>query len=519
MDEPDGLAGQAAGDELVAEFVVDVPVIAGRADVAEDQLEASPDGGILAAGCRVGVVAVGSPQVGDPFGRCLDLAGFGHEHAEQAQVEGGLAAVHADLEHVVFFGQHLAFADRVGALAEGGHDVELDVGRLGDDGFRGALAVGGPRRQGGDGELEVLAGLDVGGDVPAAEHLRDVGELGEAGLLPEAVAALGGHLDLGDGLAEGGGPAVEVADAGGFQQVGPQVVLHDPGLGDAVGDRGGGGEGDDPGAVAAAQVADLHVQVGGAHRPVDGRVGDVGRGAEVLVAVRLVDEQVVDAGGLEGDAGVLDRIQLGLEPFLGAQQGALQALDGQPVALLGGLDEVAHPLELGVEVGVLGLGAHRDALERRTGHDDRVPVAGGAARDELAAPAGLEVFALGDQDLGLGVELEELAAELLEHVVGHDDGGLAGQVQPTQFHRAHGHLGRLARADLVEQADGGLVDDAGDGRDLMRAGLEAHGQAGQGQLGVVVGAEHDVVEQPVVGLGQLPGPGGVLPGPFGEPFG
>ena len=194
-----------------------------------------------------------------------------------------------------------------------------------------------------------------------------------------------------------------------------------------------------------AQVADLHVQVGGAHGPVDRGVGDVGGGAQVLVAVGLVDEQVVDAGGLEGDAGVLDRVQLGLEPFLGAQQGALEALDGQPVALLGGLDEVAHPVELGVEVGALGVGAHRDALERGTGHDDRVPVAGGAAGDELAAPAGLEVFALGDQDLGLGVELEELAAELLEHVVGHDDGGLAGQVQAAQFHRAHGHLGGLAR--------------------------------------------------------------------------
>ena len=235
--------------------------------------------------------------------------------------------------------------------------------------------------------------------------------------------------------------------------------------------------------------------------------------------MRLVDEQVVDAGGLEGDAGVLDRIELGLEPFLGAQQGAFEALDGQPVAFLGGLDELPHPVQFGVEVVALGVGAHRDALERRTGHDDGVPVAGRAAGDELAAPVGLEVFALGDQDLGLGVELEELAAELLEHVVGHDDGGLAGQVQAAQFHRAHGHLGGFPGADLVEQADGGLVDDPGDGGDLVRAGLEAHGQAGQGQLGVVVGAEHDVVEQPVVGRGQLRGPGGVLPGPLGEPFG
>ena len=71
----------------------------------------------------------------------------------------------------------------------------------------------------------------------------------------------------------------------------------------------------------------------------------------------------------------------------------------------------------------------------------------------------------------------------------------------------------------MEQADGGLVDDPGDGGDLVRAGFEADGQAGQGQLGVVVGAEDDVVEQPVVGVGELRGPGGVFPRPFGEPAG
>src|SRR2546429_6345021 len=43
--------------------------------------------------------------------------------------------------------------------------------------------------------------------------------------------------------------------------------------------------------VAPGQVADLHVQVRGPHRPVDRGVGDVGRGAQVLVAVRFVDEQ------------------------------------------------------------------------------------------------------------------------------------------------------------------------------------------------------------------------------------
>ena len=60
--------------------------------------------------------------------------------------------------------------------------------------------------------------------------------------------------------------------------------------------------------------------------------------------------------------------------------------------------------------------------------------------------------------------------------------GLRDQAQAAQLHRAHDHLGGLAGADLVEQADGGLVDDPGDRGDLVRAGLEARGQAGQGEL-------------------------------------
>ena len=62
---------------------------------------------------------------------------------------------------------------------------------------------------------------------------------------------------------------------GGVEKIGAQVVLHHEGLGDAVGDRRRGGEGNDPLAVALLQIVDLHVQVGRAHGSVDGRVGDI----------------------------------------------------------------------------------------------------------------------------------------------------------------------------------------------------------------------------------------------------
>ena len=64
---------------------------------------------------------------------------------------------------------------------------------------------------------------------------------------------------------------------------------------------------------------------------------------------------------------------------------------------------------------------HADPLEAAVGDDDAVPVAAGdLGGQELAAVLG-EVLLGGDQQLGVGVELHELAGELLEHVVGHDD--------------------------------------------------------------------------------------------------
>jgi len=51
----------------------------------------------------------------------------------------------------------------------------------------------------------------------------------------------------------------------------------------------------------------------------------------------------------------------------------------------------------------------------------------------------------------LGGELQPFAGELLEHVVGHDDGGFLGHAQASELHRADDHLGGLAGADGVGQ--------------------------------------------------------------------
>ena len=109
---------------------------------------------------------MGLPQVRDPAGGGADLAGDGHGPAEEPQVQGGLAAVHADLEHVVLFGHHLPLADRVGPVAQLGHHVE----RVGDDDqdrLWGAL-----HHRGGD----LTHDLGVGADQVVPAHPRLAGQ-------------------------------------------------------------------------------------------------------------------------------------------------------------------------------------------------------------------------------------------------------------------------------------------------------------------------------------------------------
>ena len=106
-------------------------------------------------------------------------------------------------------------ADLGGPVAEVAHVVEQFLGRLDGHGFRRALPVG-ARLEVRDGQGQVLGGLDVGGHVQHPQHFRDVGEPGEPAFHPEAAAAFGGQLDLGDDLAERRRPGVEDLDARGL---------------------------------------------------------------------------------------------------------------------------------------------------------------------------------------------------------------------------------------------------------------------------------------------------------------
>ena len=112
--------------------------------------------------------------------------------------------------------------------------------------------------------------------------------------------------------------------------------------------------------------------------------------------------------------------------------------------------------------------------------DDAVLFPGRDPGDEAASPvrAG-QVVGLADEELGAGVELEPLAAELVDHMVRDHDHGLGGQSEAAQLHRGHHHLGGLARPDLVGEQRRRLGHDAGHRGELVRPRLERQRQAGQ----------------------------------------
>ena len=209
-------------------------------------------------------------------------------------------------------------------------------GKLGGAGHHDGLGL--PAKNGWRRQFQVLGSLHVCGDVEHAQQLGHVGELGEAGHGAEA-GAVRGQLDGGDDFAEGGRPGVEVVDACGGEEVGPQVVLHHVGLGDRVRDGGGCGErGAASARVVPAEPVELHVEVLGPVGAVDPGGGDVRLGVQVLEQVGLVQEHVIDAGLLEAHAVVFGTSKLLLDLFLLDEQLAFQAFHRQPASRPGTLD-------------------------------------------------------------------------------------------------------------------------------------------------------------------------------------
>ena len=100
---------------------------------------------------------------------------------------------------------------------------------------------------------------------------------------------------------------------------------------------------------------------------------------------------------------------------------------------------------------LLPLIADRNLLKLTVPDDNRVPVAGSDSGAELLAPGGFKVPFGRDQDVGGGVQPQELCCGLLGQMVGYDHDGLTAQAQVLALHSGGDHLECLARANFVCQ--------------------------------------------------------------------
>ena len=72
--------------------------------------------------------------------------------------------------------------------------------------------------------------------------------------------------------------------------------------------------------------------------------------------------------------------------------------------------------------------------------DNGVIVAGGDAGAELLAVSRLEVLFGNGEDIGRGVQTQELRRPLLDQVIGHHKHGLVAKTEALALHRRRDHL-------------------------------------------------------------------------------
>ena len=132
----------------------------------------------------------------------------------------------------------------------------------------------------------------------------------------------------------------------------------------------------------------------------------------------------------------------------------------------------------------------------------------------MLAALAREVFLAGDEQLGVGIELHELAGELLQQVVGHDVHRLLDEAGLLHLHAGGGHREGLAGADGVGEQRVAAAHAAPDGVLLMRPQLDRLVHAGEVEVRAVEEAGPEVVvgvvvepHEPLgaVGIGEDPG--------------
>ena len=236
--------------------------------------------------------------------------------------------------------------------------------------------------------------------------------------------------------------------------------------------------------------------------------------------MRFIDENPVHAQRFKVNhivlAGLVVQLcQLCFQRFAGA----LHGLDGVAFAFFrfGLRDGKNHVGNLILQQPPLTVRADGDFLKLAVADDDRVVVAGGDAGAEFLAVFGFKVLLAGHQQIGRGVQRQELAGPLVDDVVGNHEQRFLGKPQPPQFHGGSGHFKGFASAHTMGQQRVAAVQNMSDGVFLVGAQLDFRVHAGEGQVTAVVFPRPDTVEPFIVEFAQPGAARRVLPDPFAKP--
>ena len=332
-----------------------------------------------------------------------------------------------------------------------------------------------------------------------------------------------GQLDGRDRLAKARDPCVKAVQPQLLQADILQIPLESEQFHHGVGHRGAGGKHHAFAARNLVQIPAFQKQICGFLRfrlRDTCHIAHLGGKEQVFIIMRFIDENSVHAQRFKVDhivlAGLIVQFgQLGFQCFAGA----LHGLDGESFAFfrLGLRDGENDIGNLVLQQPPLTVRADGDFLKLAVADDDRVVVAGGDAGAEFLAVFGFKVLLAGHQQIGRGVQRQELAGPLVDDVVGNHEQRFLGQPQPPQLHGGSGHFKSFARAHTMSQQRVAAVQNVGNGVFLVGAQLDFRVHAGEGQVTAVVFPRPDTVEPFIVKPAQPGTARRVLPDPFAKP--
>ena len=152
-----------------------------------------------------------------------------------------------------------------------------------------------------------------------------------------------------------------------------------------------------------------------------------------LVHIQTVYAQLLKGHNIVLSGAVLELFELGFKAALGA----LQRLNGEPLRPLAFQlpQSFLHLKDLLRQKPLLTLHGDGYLLKLRVADDNGVVFACGDAGAELLAVLRLEVLFRSHEDVGGGVQPQELARPLLRQVVGNDEPGTCGTEVLFGFYR------------------------------------------------------------------------------------